>query len=195
MNARWHLLVCRSLSFSTTLGSISNSPSACFVASDGTCLRVYQAVIDARTLLAEINTASRQSAATAKNQAKNGAMQSSFMSASSGHSTNDALLAAHAEDAARLQNRFRIVSTQSTAKPGAIIELEPIKEATQVRPLSWDSERERPFGPFHTDSTKYFRIGKALFFCMLSKSSSSLLKEAFLPAAATPTPALPLLTR
>ncbi len=27
---------------STTLGSISNSPSACFVASDGKCLRVYQ---------------------------------------------------------------------------------------------------------------------------------------------------------
>ena len=59
-------------------------------------------------------------------------MQSSFMSVSSGHSTNDALLAAHAESASRLQNRFRIVSTQSTAKPGAIIELEPIKEATQV---------------------------------------------------------------
>lgn len=120
------------LFFSTTLGSISNSPSACFVASDGTSLRVYQAVIDARTLLAEINTASRQSAATAKNPAKNAAMQSSFMSVSSGHSTNDALLAAHAESASRLQNRFRIVSTQSTAKPGAIIELEPIKEATQV---------------------------------------------------------------
>lgn len=102
------------------------------MASDGTSLRVYQAVIDARTLLAEINTASRQSAATAKNPAKNAAMQSSFMSVSSGHSTNDALLAAHAESASRLQNRFRIVSTQSTAKPGAIIELEPIKEATQV---------------------------------------------------------------
>ena len=86
-------------------------------------------------MLAEINTASRQSAATAKNPAAKGnAMQSSFMSVSSGHSTNDALLAAHAEDAAKLQNRFRIVSTQSSAKPGAIIELEPIKEATQVRP-------------------------------------------------------------
>ena len=85
-------------------------------------------------MLAEINTASRQTAATAKNPAKGNAMQSSFMSVSSGHSTNDALLAAHAEDAAKLQNRFRIVSTQSSAKPGAIIELEPIKEATQVRP-------------------------------------------------------------
>ena len=127
--------------FSTTLGSISNSPSACFVASDGTSLRVYQAVIDARTLLAEINTATRQSAAAAGAAAHNpanpfGAMQSSFMSVSSGHSTNDALLAAHAESAARLQNRFHIVSTQSTAKPGAIIELEPIKEATQVRLLN-----------------------------------------------------------
>lgn len=45
----FHLKPC-----STTLGSISNSPSACFVASDGLQLRVYQAVIDARTLLAEV---------------------------------------------------------------------------------------------------------------------------------------------
>ena len=47
-------------SFSTTLGSVSNSPSACFVASDGECLRVYQAVIDGRALLAEISTAERK---------------------------------------------------------------------------------------------------------------------------------------
>ncbi|KAK9710406.1 WD domain, G-beta repeat [Popillia japonica] len=40
---------------SSTLGNLSNSPSACFVASDGQCLRVYQAVIDARTLLADIS--------------------------------------------------------------------------------------------------------------------------------------------
>uniref|UniRef100_A0A182SFF9 Uncharacterized protein n=1 Tax=Anopheles maculatus TaxID=74869 RepID=A0A182SFF9_9DIPT len=44
---------------STTLGNLSNSPSACFVASDGECLRVYQAVIDARTLLAEISSSER----------------------------------------------------------------------------------------------------------------------------------------
>ena len=41
---------------SSLLGSVSNSPSACFVASDGNSLRVYQAVIDARSLLAEVNT-------------------------------------------------------------------------------------------------------------------------------------------
>ena len=46
---------------STTLGNLSNSPSACFVASDGQSLRVYQAVIDARTLLAEINSSERRS--------------------------------------------------------------------------------------------------------------------------------------
>lgn len=43
--------------FSSTLGSVSNSPSSCFVASDGKCLRVFQAVIDARALLAEVNYA------------------------------------------------------------------------------------------------------------------------------------------
>lgn len=46
---------------STTLGNLSNSPSACFVASDGECLRVYQAVIDARTLLAEVSLSERRS--------------------------------------------------------------------------------------------------------------------------------------
>ena len=44
------------LIFSSTLGSLSNSPSALFIASDGSSLRMYQAVIDARTLLHE-NTA------------------------------------------------------------------------------------------------------------------------------------------
>lgn len=49
------------LFFSTTLGNLSNSPSACFVASDGESLRVYQAVIDARTLLAEVSSSERKS--------------------------------------------------------------------------------------------------------------------------------------
>lgn len=38
---------------STSLGSYTYSPSALFVASDGSSLRLYQAVIDARLLLAE----------------------------------------------------------------------------------------------------------------------------------------------
>lgn len=52
-------LICSSCS--TTLGNLSNSPSACFVASDGESLRVYQAVIDARTLLAEVSSSERRS--------------------------------------------------------------------------------------------------------------------------------------
>ncbi len=108
------------------MGSISNSPSACFVASDGKSLRVYQAVIDARTLLAEINTASR----------KSNVMESSFMSASSGHSTADGAAGLRDHAAARgLRDKFNIVSTQSTARPGAVIELEAIAEATQ----NWQS--------------------------------------------------------
>lgn len=43
------------------MGTLSNSPSACFVASDGECLRVYQAVIDARTLLAEVSSSEHRS--------------------------------------------------------------------------------------------------------------------------------------
>ena len=44
--------------FSSTLGNCSNSPSALFIASDGESLRLYQAVIDARTILAEMGTTS-----------------------------------------------------------------------------------------------------------------------------------------
>lgn len=54
-----HIFYLFNLVFSTTQGSISNSPSACFVASDGLQLRIYQAVIDARTLLAEISSSTR----------------------------------------------------------------------------------------------------------------------------------------
>nr|XP_020024116.1 dmX-like protein 1 isoform X2 [Castor canadensis] len=37
------------------LGAYCNSPSACFVASDGQCLRLYEAVIDAKKLLCELS--------------------------------------------------------------------------------------------------------------------------------------------
>ena len=105
---------------SSTLGSITNSPSACFVASDGHRLRVYQAVIDARTLLAEMNQGANQ-------QGKK-LMESSLMSMSSqGSSTN----ANQLEHAAKLAEKFKIVSKQSSARPGAIIELEPIEDAVQ----------------------------------------------------------------
>ncbi|KAG8181368.1 hypothetical protein JTE90_008839 [Oedothorax gibbosus] len=96
---------------STTQGSISNSPSACFVASDGHQLRIYQAVIDARTLLAEISSSSRR---------QNAADMSQSTSTSSGlgykHST--------------LQDTFKIVSEQSTSRPGCVIELDSISDAT-----------------------------------------------------------------
>ena len=107
---------------STILGSVSNSPSACFVASDGNSLRVYQAVIDARSLLSEVNSAADSAAAAA-------AMRSSLLSVSSNDSSNpqNAFLAA-----SNLREKLTIVSSQSTARPGAIIELEPISDATQV---------------------------------------------------------------
>ncbi len=101
---------------SSTLGSITNSPSACFVASDGHSLRVYQAVIDARTLLAEMNQGQ-----------KDDVMITSLMSLSSQGSTN----IGNSAHAAKLAEKFKIVSKQSSARPGAIIELEAIEDAVQ----------------------------------------------------------------
>ncbi|XP_065223519.1 dmX-like protein 2 isoform X2 [Planococcus citri] len=98
---------------STTLGNLSNSPSACFVASDGESLRVYQAVIDARTLLAEVSTSERKSR-----------MMGSLVSLTT-ESSSDAGL-----KEGMLHDKIKIVSQQSTARPGCIIQLDPISDAT-----------------------------------------------------------------
>lgn len=101
---------------STTLGNLSNSPSACFVASDGESLRVYQAVIDARTLLAEISSSERRHR-----------MMDSMMSLSTENSSlNDGLL----HHQSPLHDKIKIVSQQSTARPGCIIQLDAIADAT-----------------------------------------------------------------
>ncbi|XP_051785928.1 dmX-like protein 1 isoform X2 [Erpetoichthys calabaricus] len=71
------------------LGTYGKSPCACFVASDGHSLRLYQAVTDAKKLLSEVSN----------------------------------------PDISKLVGEvFHIVSQQSTARPGCIIELEAITE-------------------------------------------------------------------
>ncbi|XP_074090781.1 dmX-like protein 2 [Macrotis lagotis] len=69
------------------LGTYCNSASACFVASDGKKLRLYQAVVDARKLLDELSDP---------------------------------------ESSKLIGEVFNIVSQQSTARPGCIIELDAI---------------------------------------------------------------------
>ncbi|XP_062944783.1 dmX-like protein 2 isoform X7 [Cynocephalus volans] len=69
------------------LGTYCNSASACFVASDGRNLRLYQAVVDARKLLDELSDP---------------------------------------ESSKLIGEVFNIVSQQSTARPGCIIELDAI---------------------------------------------------------------------
>nr|CAD7457418.1 unnamed protein product [Timema tahoe] len=98
---------------STTLGNLSNSPSACFVASDGKSLRVYQAVIDARTLLAEVSSSERRSR-----------MMDSMVSLSTDTSSEDGVR--HSS----LHDKIKIVSQQSTARPGCVIQLDAISDAT-----------------------------------------------------------------
>ncbi|XP_026326146.1 dmX-like protein 2 isoform X9 [Hyposmocoma kahamanoa] len=98
---------------STTLGNLSNSPSACFVASDGESLRVFQAVIDARTLLAEIATSER----------RHKDVMHDTMSMSSDSTLEEG-------GGVPLHDRIKIVSQQSTARPGAIIQLHAIADAT-----------------------------------------------------------------
>ncbi|XP_064608806.1 dmX-like protein 2 isoform X2 [Liolophura sinensis] len=100
---------------STTLGSYSNSPSALFVASDGVSLRMYQAVIDARTLLMEIGPHN-------KDLPHMLSMSSSY--SSSGYSDTPPTPVAPSDI-------FRIISLQSTSRPGCIMELDALSEACQ----------------------------------------------------------------
>uniref|UniRef100_A0AAX7SXL3 RAVE complex protein Rav1 C-terminal domain-containing protein n=1 Tax=Astatotilapia calliptera TaxID=8154 RepID=A0AAX7SXL3_ASTCA len=74
---------------SSCLGLYCNSPSACFVASDGQSLRLYQAVIEAKKLLSELS---------------------------------------NPEISKYVGEVFNIISQQSTAKPGCIIELDAITD-------------------------------------------------------------------
>uniref|UniRef100_A0A8C9ZV57 Dmx like 1 n=1 Tax=Sander lucioperca TaxID=283035 RepID=A0A8C9ZV57_SANLU len=74
---------------SSCLGVYCNSPSACFVASDGHSLRLYQAVIEAKKLLSELS---------------------------------------NPEISKYVGEVFNIISQQSTAKPGCIIELDSITD-------------------------------------------------------------------
>ena len=98
---------------STTLGSISNSPSACFVASDGKQLRIYQAVIDARTLLAEVSSAERKSR-----------KRDLSPSISDDSTSSEAGQYKHV-----VRDSIKVVSLQSTARPGCILELNAISDA------------------------------------------------------------------
>uniref|UniRef100_A0A8B9KW47 Dmx like 1 n=1 Tax=Astyanax mexicanus TaxID=7994 RepID=A0A8B9KW47_ASTMX len=74
---------------SNCLGVYGNSPSACFVASDGHSLRLYQAVIEAKKLLSELS---------------------------------------NPEISKCVGEVFNIISQQSTARPGCIIELDAITD-------------------------------------------------------------------
>ncbi|XP_033123998.1 dmX-like protein 2 [Anneissia japonica] len=111
LNAFSHVAWLPCLLPSSCLGLSSNSPSACFVASDGYTLRVFQAVIDARTLLAEVSPNSDQF--------------EGYLSSSSPLST------VLNPDLAKNAEGLNVISLQSTARPGCVIELEKLNNAKQ----------------------------------------------------------------
>ncbi|KTF88468.1 hypothetical protein cypCar_00038335, partial [Cyprinus carpio] len=74
---------------SNCLGVYGNSPSACFIASDGRSLRLYQAIIEAKKLLSELS---------------------------------------NPDISKYVGEVFNIISQQSTARPGCIIELDAITD-------------------------------------------------------------------
>lgn len=94
---------------SCTIGTVCNSPSSCFVASNGKNLVIYQAVVDARGFLAEIYNSTR------RNMGENNEWSSSAPSFEK-------------EPNVGLLQQFNVVSTQSTARPGCVLEVGEITD-------------------------------------------------------------------
>uniref|UniRef100_A0A8D3DQP8 Dmx like 1 n=1 Tax=Scophthalmus maximus TaxID=52904 RepID=A0A8D3DQP8_SCOMX len=111
---------------SSCLGVYCNSPSACFVASDGHSLRLYQAVIEAKKLLSELS---------------------------------------NPEISKYVGEVFNMISQQSTAKPGCIIELDAITDFVSINETNLEINLVLSFkdvvfkrNNFFTLSKLYFRI-------------------------------------
>uniref|UniRef100_A0A3Q1EFY6 Dmx like 1 n=1 Tax=Acanthochromis polyacanthus TaxID=80966 RepID=A0A3Q1EFY6_9TELE len=146
---------------SSCLGAYCNSPSACFVASDGLSLRLYQAVIEAKKLLSELS---------------------------------------NPEISKSVGEVFNIISQQSTAKPGCIIELDAItdfqgKETQLLHVFEEDlilgSERtenaqETPGSPHNASSEPAFSARFFLVVVELTPTGRSVLHMWHLQLAARP---------
>ncbi|XP_022699027.1 dmX-like protein 2 isoform X2 [Varroa jacobsoni] len=157
---------------SSTLGTVSNSPSACFVASDGTRLRVYQALIDARSLLAELVMArKRQQQAIDTMSVSSAASSLSLHDGPGGQRT-------HVQ---QLLEGFNIVSLQSTARPGCIIELDAIADAVadwQHTQLLHVFQETLILGVCGDGSMQFMRLGRS-FKAYIELQHSAIFREPF----------------
>lgn len=106
---------------SFTLGNSSSSPSTLFASTDYSGITIYQAVFDARTLLHD------------KNQYKNGKNQSNSterilrFQERAGHTFSSTSSYSNITDIAF--DNFNVISNQSTARPGCIIELDKFADS------------------------------------------------------------------
>ncbi|XP_041465630.1 LOW QUALITY PROTEIN: dmX-like protein 2 [Lytechinus variegatus] len=115
-----HIAWMPSLLPSSCLGPISNSPSACFIASDGYSLRLFQAVIDARSLLNEITPSSNQ----LEGYLSSSSPVTAFLLQNTDENNED-------DDEKKGQKCPQVISLQSTSRPGCIIELDTLNDAKQ----------------------------------------------------------------
>ncbi|XP_042617430.1 dmX-like protein 1 isoform X3 [Cyprinus carpio] len=140
---------------SNCLGVYGNSPSACFIASDGHSLRLYQAIIEAKKLLSELSN---------PNISK------------------------------YVGEVFNIISQQSTARPGCIIELDAITDFGKETQLLHVFEEDLILGnekidDYLQDSVPSRTLFSARFFLVvveITQSSRSLLHMWHLQLDAVP---------
>jgi DmX-like protein len=99
---------------SFTLGTASSSPSTLFVSSDSSCITIYQAVFDARTLLHDLKQKNMQ--------------QKGGIDYKKGVSTSSSMFSITTDIP---YDNFNVISIQSTARPGCIIELDKLVDSNE----------------------------------------------------------------
>ncbi|CAI2358263.1 unnamed protein product [Caenorhabditis sp. 36 PRJEB53466] len=98
---------------SCTLGTVCNSPSSCFISCDKNQLVIYQAVLDARGLLTELSNAKTQCDESIVTPEPHNILRAPSPK-------RDFLTS--------FLKQFNVVSTQSTAKPGCVLEVGRIED-------------------------------------------------------------------
>lgn len=165
---------------SFTLGNSSSSPSTLFASTDADQITIYQAVFDARTLLHDLLT---QKASSPQHHAHTPAAVHSPQAADTFKVPNSISFSSTKEIPF---DSFNVVSIQSTARPGCIIELEHLpdsddsgwtkadlfhiyQEGFLVRSAASSTGPNHVFQPTESNEARFTQFNETFYLILLEK--------------------------
>ena len=107
---------------SSTLGNSSSSPSTLFASTESSCITIYQAVFDARTLLQDLQNQSPVDPKRKETSQSEKLIKMTSITSTTSNTTDIPF------------DSFNVVSIQSTARPGCIIELDKLADSNGAWP-------------------------------------------------------------